>query len=71
MIADGLELGAPPGQSTTLQRGILTNLLNPHPYLFWFGVGAPLMAKASAISFAAPVAFISSFYDSILFVSIR
>ena len=50
------------GESRSLTRGILTNLLNPHPYLFWFGVGAPIMTKASAAGLSGPVAFIGSFY---------
>jgi threonine/homoserine/homoserine lactone efflux protein len=29
-------------------KGILTNLLNPHPWLFWLTVGAATLAKAIA-----------------------
>ncbi len=29
----------------TLKKGVLVNLLNPHPYLFWLTVGAPLLLK--------------------------
>jgi threonine/homoserine/homoserine lactone efflux protein len=46
----------------SLQKGILTNALNPHPYLFWFGVGAPLTLKAMGQSPLAVTAFIGSFY---------
>ncbi len=56
------ELEDRPGEARSLTRGILTNLLNPHPYLFWFGVGAPIMSKASASGFAGPLIFIFSFY---------
>jgi len=29
-------------------RGALTNALNPHPWIFWLGAGAPLLRSASA-----------------------
>ncbi len=29
----------------SMTRGIMTNLLNPHPYLFWITVGTPLLLK--------------------------
>ncbi len=34
---------APDAQS--LKAGVLANLANPHMYLFWFGVGMPLLAR--------------------------
>ena len=49
-------------KARSLSKGILTNLLNPHPYLFWFGVGAPIMSQASVAGLSGPIAFISSFY---------
>ncbi len=45
-----------------LFKGILANLLNPHPYLFWAGVGAPLMAEASRTHSTALPAFLLGFY---------
>ena len=29
----------------SLSKGVLANALNPHPYLFWFSVGAPTMLR--------------------------
>lgn len=46
----------------SLIKGILANALNPHPYLFWFSVGAPTMVKAMKKSSMAPLAFILGFY---------
>ena len=36
-----------PGESSAdgaLRRAVLTNLLNPHPYLFWLAVGGPMLS---------------------------
>jgi len=46
----------------SLQKGILVNALSPHPYLFWFSVGAPTTIKALEQSQASAVFFIVSFY---------
>jgi len=46
----------------SLKKGALVNALNPHPYLFWFSVGAPTMLKAQAESNLGAVAFVTSFY---------
>jgi threonine/homoserine/homoserine lactone efflux protein len=46
----------------SLQKGIVVNLLSPHPYLFWFSVGGPLTVKAMQHNILAAAAFISSFY---------
>ncbi len=46
----------------SLLKGILANALSPHPYLFWFSVGGPIMSRAMNQNVAAPFAFIGSFY---------
>jgi threonine/homoserine/homoserine lactone efflux protein len=46
----------------SLIKGVLANALSPHPYLFWFTVGAPTMTKAMLQNISAPLAFIISFY---------
>ena len=46
----------------SLTKGVLANALSPHPYLFWFTVGAPTMTKAMLQNISAPLAFIISFY---------
>jgi threonine/homoserine/homoserine lactone efflux protein len=35
----------PADAANSMSKGILTNLLNPHPYLFWITVGTPLLLK--------------------------
>lgn len=34
-------------RSNSFRKGILTNLLNPHPYVFWLFIGVPFMMKGS------------------------
>jgi len=56
----GPEPAAPcPG---SFRKGILTNLLSPHPWLFWLTVGAATLAKALAHSRLAAAAFLAGFY---------
>ena len=46
----------------SLQKGILVNALSPHPYLFWFSVGGPIIIKAMKVGQPAAILFIGSFY---------
>ena len=55
-----------PGRTGSLLRGVATNLLNPHPYLFWLTVGAPTVVSASAAGGAAPVGFLAAMYGCLI-----
>ena len=46
----------------SLKKGVLTNLLSPHPYLFWVTVGVPFVLAAFEKSALAPWGFIVGFY---------
>lgn len=47
----------------SLQKGVLTNFLNPHPYLFWITVGGPLLFSAHEKSgVLGPALFLAAFY---------
>ncbi|MEK8015660.1 MAG: LysE family transporter [Candidatus Parabeggiatoa sp.] len=46
----------------SLLKGILANALSPHPYLFWFSVGGPIMSRAINLNIMAPFVFLCSFY---------
>ena len=52
------------------RRGILTNLLNPNVYVFWFLIGGPLMASAAEEEPLAPIAYALSFLISIILVKV-
>jgi threonine/homoserine/homoserine lactone efflux protein len=43
-------------------KGIVTNLLNPHPWVFWLTVGAAILAKAMAQGWLTAAAFLFGFY---------
>jgi len=47
----------------SLKKGIITNFLSPHPYLFWIAVGAPIVLKGYRTSTLAPFFFIMGFYS--------
>jgi threonine/homoserine/homoserine lactone efflux protein len=53
-------------KTRSLQKGIVTNLLNPHPYLFWILVGAPILINASKISSLAIILFLVGFYSMLV-----
>ena len=46
----------------SLSKGVIVNILSPHPYLFWISVGAPTMTKALAVNMGSAMAFVMSFY---------
>lgn len=45
-----------------LYKGVLVNVLSPHPYLFWISVGGPTTARAWEISPGSAAGFIVGFY---------
>jgi threonine/homoserine/homoserine lactone efflux protein len=46
----------------SIRRGILVNLTNPNPYLFWFTVGVPTLVKAAQHGWTAAAAFVAIFF---------
>ncbi|MBW9261956.1 MAG: LysE family transporter [Candidatus Thiodiazotropha sp. (ex. Lucinisca nassula)] len=58
----GMELDLQPKESRSFLKGVLANTLSPHPYLFWFSVGGPIIIKAMDSGAVAPLIFMFSFY---------
>jgi threonine/homoserine/homoserine lactone efflux protein len=58
----GVELSDDMIEPRSLRRGFVVNLLNPHPYLFWFVLGAPTLLKAVNESVLAAVLFVVGLY---------
>ena len=46
----------------SLRSGIIINLLNPHPYLFWLAFGGPFLLRLHRDNPLAPYAFVTGFY---------
>jgi threonine/homoserine/homoserine lactone efflux protein len=58
-----LDAGATQGSAANdLGRGVLVNLLSPHPWLFWITVGAPLLVTLWQRSPWQAAAFLLGFY---------
>ncbi|MBI9111245.1 LysE family translocator [Maridesulfovibrio ferrireducens] len=53
------EMNIKPG---SFKKGLLTNYMNPHVYIFWATVGAPSTLLASDSGMLAPVLFLSGFF---------
>lgn len=56
----------PPAPPRSLSKAVAVNLLNPHVYLFWTAVGAPLLLKGARQTAAAAPAFLAAFYASLI-----
>ncbi len=50
----------------SLKKSLLTNVLNPHPYLFWLTVGGPLVVEAYGAGWVTLTSFLASFFVSIV-----
>lgn len=62
MRTEPLAVSSNPEAPGSLLKGIVANVLNPHPYLFWISVGAPTMSKALKTGIMAVAAFLVTFY---------
>lgn len=48
--------------ANSIQKGVLTNFLNPHPYLFWITVGIPFILKSWASGPWGALTWLAFFY---------
>ncbi|GAA2871710.1 hypothetical protein GCM10010517_32010 [Streptosporangium fragile] len=51
-----------PGSAREVARAIVVNMLNPHPWIFWITVGAPISVAAWNAGPAHALAFVAGFY---------
>jgi len=49
-----------------LKRGVVANLLNPHPYIFWFTIGGTIIHATWDIHFSITFLFILIFYSLLI-----
>ena len=66
ITAKGVETATQSGEPQSFKKGIVTNFLNPHPYMFWFVVGAPTVIKALDLNLFSALLFIVGFYTCIV-----
>ncbi len=58
----GVEIDATKVEPRSISKGFVVNLLNPHPYLFWFVIGAPRLLEAASTNALSAVLFIAGLY---------
>lgn len=46
----------------SIKKGIITNFLNPAPYMFWISIGAPTVIRAKQQSLFSVILFIAGIY---------
>jgi threonine/homoserine/homoserine lactone efflux protein len=59
-----------PAPAADYLRGAATNLLNPNPWIFWLGAGAPLLSAAFDDGVAAGVGWLVVFYAGLVGVKL-
>lgn len=57
----GVELDLSAPNPDSFRKGVITNALNPHPYIFYMTVGAPIIFKGINQSFLAALLFVATF----------
>jgi threonine/homoserine/homoserine lactone efflux protein len=57
----GVALNLSSVSSSSLKKGVITNALNPHPYIFYMTVGAPIIFKGINQNFLSALSFIGIF----------
>jgi len=62
----GLDVDNQKNKHKSLLKGVIVNILNPHPYLFWITVGTPIALKAYQLSLTAAVLYFLSFYSLLI-----
>jgi threonine/homoserine/homoserine lactone efflux protein len=62
IMIKGVDLNIQKVKPQSLRKGVITNFLSPHPYLFWMTIGAPIVLRAFQVNIASAVSFIAGFY---------
>jgi threonine/homoserine/homoserine lactone efflux protein len=57
-----IRIGMAKGGADSLKKGIITNFLNPHPYIFIFLVEGPIIINALKTSGISALAFVFGFF---------
>jgi len=57
---DSVELNVE--KENALRKGVIVNFGNPHPYVFWFSIGGPIIFKSLNTHVSATILFILGFY---------
>jgi threonine/homoserine/homoserine lactone efflux protein len=57
----GVELNLASHSSNSFRKGLITNALNPHPYIFYMTVGAPIIFKSINQNILSTILFVGSF----------
>ncbi len=57
----GVELNLASHSSNSYRKGVITNALNPHPYIFYMTVGAPIIFRSINQNILSTVLFVGSF----------
>jgi threonine/homoserine/homoserine lactone efflux protein len=57
----GVELNLSSVKASSFKKGVITNALNPHPYVFYMTVGAPIIYRSISQHFLYTVSFVGSF----------
>lgn len=55
-----------PSAPGSWSKGALTNLLSPHPWLFWMTIGATILANAMMAGWGAAAVFLLLFYAMLI-----
>jgi threonine/homoserine/homoserine lactone efflux protein len=62
----GMGIDIEKGGQKSLVKGVIANLLNPHPYLFWITIGVPLALKAYQVNLTTLVLYFLAFYTLLI-----
>jgi threonine/homoserine/homoserine lactone efflux protein len=57
----GVELNFSSVKTGSFKKGVITNALNPHPYVFYMTVGTPIIYKSIQYNFLSTLSFVGSF----------
>ena len=61
-MIDEVEISTESSDNSPCYRGIITNLLNPNPYVYWTLIGSPFLIRAFEKDTFLPFVFLFSFF---------
>lgn len=68
--SSGMKTAIAQEKPKSISKGVVTNFLNPNPYIFWITIGIPVIVRGWKSGIEFPLAYLASFFICLIGIRI-